>query len=168
MGCVTMPGAAADGPAPNDCGLLRSRFASGVLVALCALARAGEGRGGGRHVPETLEIALGELSRIFYYAEGRGDEAPLREELDFAERYLRLQAIRFEGRLRFAISRPTSEIDRPTRRLGLFESLERAVAEGLELREGEALIVVEAASPGGEALEPRVRLAGGGAPGPLP
>lgn len=126
--------------------LLGSRFISGVFVALIAEARAFSGGGGAsaRAAGARLEAALLDLSRIFYYAEGPGDRAPLREEMEFAERYLRLQSMRFDGRLEYGVSAEPGLPELLAPRLASFPVLERAVAEDLECSAGAAFIAVQA------------------------
>jgi hypothetical protein len=139
-----------DAPAAAD--FLGSRFVSGTFVALVAELRAGEGRARRTARRAALEAALVDLSRIFYYAAGAAPEAPLRDELSFAEGYLRLQSLRFGGRLEYRVSADPGLLSLPVRRLSSFPRLERAAAEALELSAGPAFIAVEAvAGPGGSA-----------------
>jgi sensor histidine kinase YesM len=141
--------------------LLGSRFASGVLVALAAFGRELPSRGSppfgrARNREGRLESALVDLSRVFYYAEGPDPIAPLREELDFAERYLLLQSLRFDDRLRYRVSSESGIEELPVSRFALFSLLERAVAESLESSEGQAFIEVEATRKTDGMLELRV------------
>jgi hypothetical protein len=128
--------------------LLSSRFVSGVLVSIFALSRslraADSGKKSGNYA--RLEAAIIDLSRVFYYAEGKGHSATLGEELGFAEQYLRLQALRFEGRLTYRIIVDKQAIACAIPRLVLFDYLERAVAESLELSTENAFILVETSS----------------------
>lgn len=131
--------------------LLGSRFASGVLVALASLGRscACAPRPADHRVERSddakrLETALVDLSRVFYYAEGRSPFVPLREELGFAELYLGLQALRFDARLGYRVSATDDDaLEWPVRRLSLFPILERAISDGLELSTGPAFVAVE-------------------------
>ena len=126
-------------------GLLGSRFISGTLVAIAALGRSlGTARSGPRAEGfARLESALADLSRIFYYAEGRGEAATLREELDFVELYLRLQAFRFGDRLGYRIAADDGTLGRGFSRLASFGPLELAVADALEWSSGKAFIAVD-------------------------
>ena len=135
----------------NEPGLLGSRFVSGVLVAIAALGRSrGAACSNERDDrPARFESALVDLSRIFYYAEGRVRYAALRDELRFVERYLGLQALRFEDRLTYRVAADERALDLAVPRLSLFRSLERAVADALELSTGPAFIAVEAVQPAG-------------------
>jgi hypothetical protein len=144
--------------------LLGSRFVSGLLVALVAEIRAA-GRGAktrGASEGRRLEEALVDLSRVFYYAEGPGRLASLGDELVFDERYLRLQALRFGGRLEYRIKSEPGLAETSLPRLATFPSLERAVAESLEASAGAAFIAVEA-SRGPDGL-PALRVARGRSP----
>jgi hypothetical protein len=85
---------------------------SGVLVAIAALGRS---RGAAcsderDDRPDRFESALVDLSRIFYYAEGRVRYAALRDEL--------------------RVAADERALDLAVPRLSLFRSLERAVASG--------------------------------------
>jgi len=110
-------------------------------VAIAALGRAGAA--GGR-APALLDAALADLSRVFYHAADPRPRASVRDELAFAERYLRLQALRFDDRLAYRIDAAEGCLGREVPRLALFPLLERAVAESLELSEGPAFIEVRA------------------------
>ena len=138
--------------------LLGSRFASGVLVALAAFDRELLSRGGARSPEGRLESALVELSRVFYYAESPGRRAPVREELDFAKRYLGLQSLRFGDRLRYRVSAEEGTAGLSVPRFALFPLLERAVGESIESSEGMAFIAVEAVRKAGGVSELRVSL----------
>lgn len=72
---------------------LRPHFLFNALNALAVLARRGDGAAADRAIGD-----LGELLRASFEANGR-QEIPLREEMEFLERYVRLQRIRFPGRL---------------------------------------------------------------------
>jgi hypothetical protein len=139
-------------------GLLGSRFISGTLVAIAALCRSLGTTRSGKRAGEfaRLESALIDLSRIFYYAEGRGEDATLRDELGFAERYLGLQAFRFEDRLSYRIAANEGILDRAVPRLASFGPLELAVAEALECSGENAFIAVEALPLGDGDLELRI------------
>jgi Histidine kinase len=138
--------------------LLGSRFISGTLVAVAAFCRSLGTTRSERRADEfaRLESALVDLSRIFYYAEGRGETATLRDELGFAERYLRLQAFRFGDRLSYRVAADEGILDRAVPRLASFGPLELVVADALELSVGKAFIAVEALPLSHGGLELRI------------
>jgi hypothetical protein len=156
-------------PDPGEAeGLLGSRFISGTLVAIAALGRSLGTARFGKRADEfaRLESALIDLSRIFYYAEEGAKVATLRDELGFADRYLRLQALRFDGRLSYRVAAEEGTLDFYVPRLASFGPLERAVADALERSTGSAFIAVETVSPKGG--EPELRIArGSSSAGPL-
>ena len=72
---------------------IRPHFLFNTLNALAVLARRGDGPAVDRAIGD-----LGELLRVSFDSPAR-HEITLREELEFVERYLSLQRIRFPGRL---------------------------------------------------------------------
>lgn len=152
--------------------LLRSRFVSGVFVALIARLRSDEGSSPAGKAG--IESGLVGLSRLFYYAEGPGREARLEEELAFAELYLRLQALRYEGRLDYRVSTEPGLELRRVPRLATLAGLELASARLLELSANSAFISVTARRGAfgrvelGVEGEPREAAAIGGLPLPPP
>jgi len=132
----------------SDCGrcpareLLGSRFVSGVLVA--AIARIRAAAAFGLEERDRLESALIDLSRVFYYAEDPDRLVALDDELGFAERYLRLQALRFEDRLEYSVRAEPGLEGRLIPRLSTMPLLERATAAALELAEGRVEVSVAA------------------------
>jgi hypothetical protein len=124
----------------------------GLLVALVAALRSAPERGAeGRPkgpVPTSrreLESAIVDLSRILYHAAGAGRRATVSDELDFTARYLRLQSLRFGGRLAYRVTAEPRLLSLLIPRLSAFPLLERAASRTLELSAGPAFISVVAA-----------------------
>lgn len=86
---------------------------------------------------------LGELLRHVMRAD-RPAEVPLREELDFVERYLGIERVRFPDRLRPEIAVAVPLLDAPVPEFVLQPLVENAIRHGLARREGATLLRIEA------------------------
>jgi hypothetical protein len=139
---------------------LRPHFLFNTLNALAVLARRGDGAAVDHAIGD-----LGELLRASFDTTGR-HEIPLGEELQFLERYVNLQRIRFPGRLEFECE-AADDVRRALVPALLVQPLvENALEHGLDTARGGRVRV--AARRDGGTLEIEVTDDGrgfGGAPG---
>lgn len=97
--------------------------------------------------PEAADEMLGALSDFLRMTlESSGEpELPLRRELEFIERYLAIEKVRFGDRLRFTIDVEPGTLEARVPALVLQPLVENAVRHGIEARPGEGLITISAA-----------------------
>lgn len=134
---------------------LRPHFLFNALHTVGALIRDGQ-------PGAALEVVaeLGEILRAMLG--GDGHEVPLRSELELAERYLRIQQVRFGDRLEVRSVVEPAALDALVPRLLLQPLAENAIRHGIEAHDGPAWIEIGARVEGG-AL--RVTVRNTGAPG---
>lgn len=123
---------------------LRPHFLFNVLNTTAMLVRQGEST----KAIEVLE-ELGLLLRGVLRQSSQAD-VTIREELDFARRYLELEQVRFEDRLRVSIECPPDLAERRVPFLLLQPLVENAVRHGVAQQAGPASVVVRARSDGAE------------------
>jgi hypothetical protein len=109
---------------------LRPHFLFNTLNALAVLARRGDGAAVDRAIGD-----LGELLRASFDSPGR-HEIPLREELEFVERYLGLQHLRFPDRLQIDWQVPDDTRDALVPVLLVQPLVENAIEHGLATTRG--------------------------------
>jgi len=91
---------------------------------------------------------LGELLR--YTIDSRGSATvPLREELEFLERYIEIMEIRFQGRLRASTKIDAGALDVPVPSLILQPIVENALEHGASRAAGDGKIEIDAHRDGG-------------------
>lgn len=119
---------------------IRPHFLANTLDSIGWLAR--------QHgVPQIRDMTLA-LSRLLRLSLRRGpDLVPLREELAYAQAYLRIQEIRYEGRIRTELDVPAALAEAPVPRLILQPLVENACVHGLEPR-GRGRITIRARQEG--------------------
>ena len=140
-------------------GQLHPHFLFNTLNAISMLVRKGEGETAVRMIN-----GLGELLRIALATAGE-QEVPLRQELDFLERYLCLQQLRFPDRLRIEMRISPETLEARVPSLVLQPLAENAVRHGIAPSIAGGSVEVEAVREGGQ-LVLRVRDTGVGlAPG---
>jgi Predicted signal transduction protein with a C-terminal ATPase domain len=113
---------------------LSASFIVSIFNALVGLSRSRgrSGSDGDKAIESRFETTLSDLSRLFYYFEAEAETLRLADELDLVERYLRLQSLRFEERLRYSIDVDSALLDTAIRRSSLLCSVDRAVAEACD------------------------------------
>jgi signal transduction histidine kinase len=121
---------------------LNPHFLFNTLNAISVMALKGERHG----VVRTLTL-LSDLLRVSL--ENKAQVVPLREELQFLERYLEIEEIRFKDRLtvRMALSPETLDAEVPT--LVLQPLVENAIRHGISRKPGVGEIVVSAVAADG-------------------
>lgn len=138
---------------------LHPHFLFNTLNAISMLVRKGEGETAVRMI-----TGLKDLLRLALATAGQ-QEVPLRQELDFLERYLCLQQIRFPDRLKIEMHISPETLEARVPSLVLQPLAENAVRHGIAPSVGGGSVEVAAAREGGE-LVLRVRDTGVGlAPG---
>lgn len=137
---------------------LHPHFLFNTLNAVSALIRTGD-------APSAVRMIAG-LSELLRLALDRSDaqEVPLREELDFLERYLEIERVRFRDRLRVETAVDPEAMSVPVPNLVLQPLVENAVRHGIARSASAGLVRIEAAREG-DAL--RIRVIDDG-PGPSP
>jgi len=129
---------------------IHPHFLFNTLHAVASLIRVKEDQAAIR-----MLVGLSDLLRIALRNRD-AQEVPLREELDFARRYLEVEGIRFEDRLRVAIDvAPDAPLDALVPNLILQPLVENAIRHGVEARAAAGLVHVEVAREG-EMLRLRV------------
>jgi hypothetical protein len=103
---------------------LNPHFLFNALNAAAVLARAGK--------PEDTATMLGRLTDLLRYVlDERRSHVPLRDELDFARRYLEVQRVRLGDRLRFSVQSSPDADDVNVPALLLQPLVENAVEHGI-------------------------------------
>lgn len=125
---------------------IQPHFLFNTLNSVAALIRR-------RSNDRALEVVLG-LSELLRATLDRSDrhQVPLREEVDFVERYLALQKTRFADRLRVTVDVPDELAEVPVPWLILQPLVENAIRHGIAPRAGGGELEIRAAS-GGDQLE---------------
>ena len=100
-------------------------------------------------------VALGDLLRVVLAAEGDA-RVPLEQELDWVERYLRMERLRFESRLATEVHADPSIAKALVPALVLQPFVENAIRHGVERFSGPAIVSI-AAERNGEYLQMTVR-----------
>jgi LytS/YehU family sensor histidine kinase len=136
-------------------GQLHPHFLFNTLNAISMLVRKGEGDAAVRMI-----TGLGELLRIAL-ATASEQEVPLRQELDFLERYLCLQQLRFPDRLRIEMRIAPETLEARVPSLVLQPLAENAVRHGIAPSIAGGSVEVAAVREGGQ-LVVRVRDTGVG------
>jgi two-component system, LytTR family, sensor kinase len=134
---------------------LHPHFLFNILNAISMLVRKGEGE-----VAVRMIAGLSDLLRLALATVGQ-QEVPLRQELDFLERYLSLQQIRFPDRLRIEMRIAPETLDARVPSLVLQPLAENAVRHGIAPSVSGGSVEVAAAREG-EQLVLRVRDSGVG------
>lgn len=124
---------------------IQPHFLFNTLNTLAVLARKGDGDAVDRAL-----VDLGELLRVSFDRSSR-QEIPLREELEFLERYLGLQRLRFPGRLEVEWSISEEARDARVPALLVQPLVENALEHGLATLRGGRLSI--AAARHGDMLE---------------
>jgi sensor histidine kinase YesM len=91
---------------------------------------------------EQMLIRLSELLRLALDAR-TADEAPLRQELAFLQKYLDIEQLRFQDRLQVKLDIDPPTLDHPVPNLLLQPLVENAIKHGLAARPGVGLIEIE-------------------------
>lgn len=122
---------------------LHPHFLFNSLNAVSGLVRQGDGRA-------AVKMLTG-LSELLRYVLDTAERqlVPLADELDFVERYLEIQKMRFPDRLRVEIEAPEETLDLPVPNLVLQPLVENALEHGLAGRPGPGVVRVTAARGGG-------------------
>jgi signal transduction histidine kinase len=115
---------------------LRPHFLFNILNTISGLIRTGNPRGAIQ-----MTAGLADLLRAVLHSDGT-QEVPLRQELDFVERYLRLEQLRFQERLRIRIEVAPDAQEALVPHLLLQPLVENAVRHGVR-GEGESLVDVK-------------------------
>jgi two-component system, LytTR family, sensor kinase len=136
-------------------GQLHPHFLFNTLNAISMLVRKGEGDTAVRMI-----TGLGELLRLALATAGE-QEVPLRQEIDFLQRYLCLQQLRFPDRLRIEMRIAPETLDARVPSLMLQPLAENAVRHGIAPSIAGGSVEVAAVREGGE-LVVRVRDTGVG------
>ncbi len=136
-------------------GQLHPHFLFNTLNAISMLVRKGEGDTAVRMI-----TGLGDLLRLALATAGE-QEVPLRQEIDFLERYLCLQQLRFPDRLRIEMRIAPETLDARVPSLMLQPLAENAVRHGIAPSITGGSVEVAAVREGGE-LVVRVRDTGVG------
>lgn len=128
---------------------LHPHFLFNTLNAITALIRTGDN-------PSAVRMIAG-LSELLRLALDRSNEqeVPLREELDFLERYLAIERVRFRDRLRVETDVDPEALDVRVPSLVLQPLVENAVRHGIARSATAGLVRIEAARDG-DALRIRV------------
>jgi hypothetical protein len=92
-------------------------------------------------------VALSDLLRVVL-ATGGDARIPLEKELEWAERYLRIERLRFENRLRTEVHVDPDLAGVLVPALVLQPFVENAIRHGVEQRSGEGVVSIEAARDG--------------------
>ena len=136
---------------------IHPHFLFNTLHAVASLIRVKEDQAAIR-----MLVGLSDLLRLALRNRD-AQEVPLRDELEFVRRYLEVERIRFEDRLRVEIDvAPDAPLDAPVPHLVLQPLVENAIRHGIEARPGAGSVRV-AITADGEMLEMTVRDDG---PGP--
>ncbi len=138
---------------------LQPHFLFNTLNAISMMARKGETDGAVR-----MLAGLSDLLRLALASVGKA-EVPLRAELDFLERYLALQQIRFSDRLQVKMRISPEALDARVPSLVLQPLAENAVRHGLSPRTEGGLLEIGAERSGAN-LVLSVRDTGVGLPAP--
>jgi two-component system, LytTR family, sensor kinase len=128
---------------------LDPHFLFNTLNAVSVLAMKGEAQSVVRMlalVSDVLRITLDNTQPL----------VPLRQELEFLDRYLQIEQIRFEDRLRIELEIEPDTLTAEVPSLLLQPLVENAVGHGISRRPGPGAIRIEARIVGGEVLELRV------------
>ncbi|MFP2928453.1 sensor histidine kinase [Pyxidicoccus sp. 3LG] len=115
---------------------LRPHFLFNILNTITGLIRTGNPRGAIQ-----MTAGLADLLRAVLRSDGT-QEVPLRQELDFVERYLRLEQLRFQERLRTRIEVAPDAQEALVPHLLLQPLVENAVRHGVR-EKGESLVDVK-------------------------
>lgn len=110
---------------------LRPHFLFNALNTISGLIRTGDSRGAIQ-----MTAGLADLLRVVLRSDGR-QEVPLHQELDFVERYLRIEQLRFQERLRTRIQVVPEARDALVPHLLLQPLVENAVRHGARADEQE-------------------------------
>ncbi|MFP2906092.1 sensor histidine kinase [Pyxidicoccus sp. 3LFB2] len=116
---------------------LRPHFLFNSLNTISGLIRTGDPRGAIQ-----MTAGLADLLRAVLRSDGT-QEVPLREELDFVERYLRVEKLRFHERLRTRIEVAPDAQEALVPQLLLQPLVENAVRHGVRTGEGESRVDVQ-------------------------
>jgi len=119
------------------------------------------------HRAEEMILQLSELLRSTLDS-STALHVPLRLEIDFINRYLRIQQLRFGGRLKIRLEIDPSTLDHPVPNLLLQPLVENAIKHGIAAKPGAGTVRIASKKlPGGE-LELTVRDDGTGFPANRP
>ena len=110
---------------------LRPHFLFNALHTVAGLVRTQQN-------PEAVRMlaGLGDLLRALLQGEGPSQVVPLRQELTFIEKYLHIEQIRFQDRLRTRIDVAPEALDALVPRLILQPLVENAIRHGIEAHTG--------------------------------
>lgn len=110
---------------------LRPHFLFNALHTVAGLVRTQQN-------PEAVRMlaGLGDLLRSLLQGEGPSQVVPLRQELTFIEKYLHIEQIRFQDRLRTRIDVEPGALDALVPRLILQPLVENAIRHGIEAHAG--------------------------------
>lgn len=136
---------------------LRPHFLFNSLHTVAGLVRSGQGATAVR-----LLAGLGELLRKVLKGDGE-QLVPLRDELDFIERYLEIERVRFDQRLRTKIVVAAEALDALVPSLIIQPLVENALRHGIESKTGIGEVDVQVARER-DRLWIRVRDSSSGAP----
>ncbi len=116
---------------------LHPHFLFNTLHAIGVLVRKQDPQGSIRMI-----TALSELLRLALDGSGR-QEVPLRQELDFVERYLGIERIRFQDRLRVVTDVAPETFDAAVPNLILQPIVENAIRHGIAPRAAEGTLTIQ-------------------------
>lgn len=111
---------------------------------------------------DRMLVQLSNLLRVAL-AKGTPHEIPLKQELEFLEKYLEIEKTRFRDRLRVTVDADTSALDSLVPHLILQPLVENAIRHGIAERETDGLIEIRASRSNG-AIQLQVRDNGPGLP----
>jgi two-component system, LytTR family, sensor kinase len=117
---------------------LQPHFLFNTLNTVAMLIRTGDSQ---RAL--TMIAGLGDLLRQIL-DEGTRQEVPLREELDFLERYLGIERIRFSDRLNVQVNAGPGSLESYVPRFLLQPLVENAIRHGIEKRTGSGALSITA------------------------
>ena len=137
---------------------LNPHFLFNSMNTISMLVREGEGKEAVR-----MLAGLGELLR-HVLEDSRPQEVPLRDELEFVERYLAIEQVRFDDRLQVSIDADPDLLDAQVPNLVLQPLVENAIKHGIARQTGSHLVEVSATRKG-ERLILRIRDDGPGTAG---
>ncbi|WP_224367822.1 sensor histidine kinase [Hyalangium versicolor] len=116
---------------------LRPHFLFNSLNTITGLIRTGDSRGAVQ-----MTAGLADLLRAVLRSDG-SQEVPLRQELDFVERYLRIEQLRFQERLRIDIQVDPEAADALVPHLLLQPLVENAVRHGVRSDTTESRVEIQ-------------------------
>ena len=120
---------------------LNPHFLFNALNSVTVLARSGKSN-------EAADVVDGVTSLLRYVLDDRRAAVPLREELDFARRYLEVQRVRFGERLKARVTSSAEADEALVPQLLLQPIVENAVEHGVAKMLDGGTVVVDAATTG--------------------